>query len=335
MSKVKRKRSPKKIIRSILITIVSVYLALSLIGATLLFEFTFNRKSFLGVENLITIYAGTQGTSAEDFIAHEYSGFISSESDTEWFEKNDSDVYITSDDGLKLHGNFIENKKSNGKYMIVFHGFCGAGSHMRGYVKHFYDMGFSVLAPDARAHGTSEGAVRGMGWLERKDALLWINSIIQKDPDCKIGLFGVSMGGATVMMTAGEESLPPQVVVGIEDCGYTSVQDEIEYELTHTFHLLPFPLMNIASFFTKVFGGYGFKEASSLEQVKKSRIPLLFIHGTSDGFVPSSMLDEVFSAADCKKEKLLIEGAGHASSSSTNPELYWKTITDFIKPEFN
>lgn len=247
-----------------------------------------------------------------------------------WFEKTAEDVYITSDDGLKLHGYLAENEKSGGKYVIVFHGYTSEGSHMKKYVKRFYDLGYGVLALDARAHGASEGDICGMGWLERKDALRWIDMLIQKNVDCKIVLFGVSMGGATVMMTAGEEELPSQVVAGIEDCGYTSVWDEFGYRLKKMFRLPSFPILNLASLITKWRGGYDFKEASAIEQVKKCSIPMLFIHGEKDKFVPFSMLDKLYNAAECDKRKLIIPGAGHTKSASTDPDTYWGTVEEFL-----
>lgn len=76
--------------------------------------------------------------------------------------------------------------------------------------------------------------------------------------------------------------------------------------------------------------GYTFKEASAIEQIKKSKLPTLFIHGDSDKFVPSSMVDELYNAAKCKKQKLVIKGAEHAKSATRDPDLYWKTVKEFL-----
>ena len=88
--------------------------------------------------------------------------------------------------------------------------------------------------------------------------------------------------------------------------------------------------LNATSVLSKIRDGYDFKQASALAQVKKSRIPTLFIHGSSDELVPYSMLGELYAAAACEKEKLTVEGAGHALSSSVAPTLYWRTVEDFI-----
>ena len=77
-----------------------------------------------------------------------------------------------------------------------------------------------MLTPDLRACGDSEGDFVGMVWLDRKDVLNWIDWITERDPDAQIVLYEISMGAATTMMTAGENT-PDQVTVFIEDCGYT------------------------------------------------------------------------------------------------------------------
>ena len=101
-------------------------------------------------------------------------------------------------------------------------------------------------------------------------------------------------------------------------------------QLKDLYNLPTFPALNAASTVCKIKAGYKVEEGSSVEQVKKSKTPTLFIHGDLDRFVPFEMLDKVYEAANCKKEKLVIEGAAHAESSNINPELYWKTIDKFI-----
>ena len=138
------------------------------------------------------------------------------------------------------------------------------------------------------------------------------------------------MGAATVSMTTGEE-LPKEVKLAIADCGYTSVWEEFSVHLKKILHVLPFPLLYVASFMSKMFVGYGFKEASTIKQLKKSKTPTLFIHGKKDKFVPFSMLDKIYKSAQCEKEKLEIEEAAHAESCNINPEKYWGTIEKFIE----
>ncbi len=143
------------------------------------------------------------------------------------------------------------------------------------------------------------------------------------------------MGGATVMMVSGED-LPPNVKAIIEDCGYSSIYDEFSYELKHLFKLPAFPILYFASLITKIRAGYSLlRDGSCTEQVSKSKTPILFIHGDKDDFVPFYMLDKVYGAANCQKEKLVVEGAGHALSAMTNPKLYWSAIKAFLNNHFS
>lgn len=131
------------------------------------------------------------------------------------------------------------------------------------------------------------------------------------------------------MMTAGE-TLPENVKCVIEDCGYTSVWDEFKYQFTTFFKMSCFPVLHITSFITKLVNKYSFAEASSINQIKKCKIPVLFIHGSKDTFVPVHMVNELYEAASCPKEILIVKGACHAESFFVNSKQYQKTVKKFL-----
>lgn len=249
-----------------------------------------------------------------------------------WLTEKSEDVYITTSNNgsLKLHAYEVRNKTNSNIWTIVVHGYCSQGKDMIYYAKEYYNRGYNVLVVDLRGHGQSEGDYIGMGWHDRLDLVDWINYLINKNSNCNIILHGVSMGAATVMMATGE-NLPNNVKVAIEDCGYSSIWEEFEMQLNVLFNLPTFPVLNAASTVCKIKAGYTIKEGSAIEQVKKSKTPTLFIHGDQDTFVPFEMLDKVYQAANCEKEKLVVEGAAHAASASVNSELYWETIDEFIR----
>ena len=230
---------------------------------------------------------------------------------------------------LKLKADFYPQKETSSKWAITVHGYTGQAAEMVRWIQQFYEKDFHVLAPDLRGHGKSEGNYIGMGWHDRKDILGWIDWILARDPEAEIVLFGLSMGAATVMMTSGEE-LPTNVKVIVEDCGYSSVREVFEYQLNDLFGLPPFPVINAANTVAKIRAGYDLSVASAVQQVAKSKTPMLFIHGEQDSFVPFEMLDVVYQAAQVDKDRLIIQGAGHGESAMVSPDVYWKTVWNFV-----
>ena len=246
-----------------------------------------------------------------------------------WLEEksNYSGKYIESYDKLQLHS-YVVSQNSN-KWAIVVHGYGGSGKLMSDKSKYFYDMGYNVLIPDLRGHGKSEGDYIGMGWKDRLDIISWINFIIKENPNAEIVLHGTSMGAATVLMTSGE-NLPSNVKAIVADCAYTSAWDEFSYQLETYLKVPSYYILNVTNMVTKLKAGYSLKEASALECVKKATVPILYIHGDKDKFVPYSMMDKLYDATNSPKEKLTIEGGEHANSDLVSPFLYWLTVEDFL-----
>ncbi|GGG75844.1 alpha/beta hydrolase [Paenibacillus radicis (ex Gao et al. 2016)] len=249
-----------------------------------------------------------------------------------WWEKQTFETWtLVSEDGLKLHAYYLPAAITTDKTVILAHGYSGQAPQMNKLAQMYREkLGYNVLLPDARGHGRSEGRYIGFGWPERKDYLGWIASVLERSgTGSQIVLHGVSMGGATVMMTSGEE-LPPQVKAIVEDCGYTSVQDELSYQLKRMYRLPSFPLLQSTSLLTKIRAGYAFNEASALKQVKKTDKPMLFIHGDADLFVPTDMVYELYENGPQHKKLYVVPGAGHGQARQTDPVAYDREVSEFI-----
>lgn len=250
----------------------------------------------------------------------------------EWVSRQSfKNIDILSHEGLKLRGYLLTSERAAGRTAIIAHGYSGKGKDMGACAKLYYEnLGYNVLIPDARGHGESAGNYIGFGWPERHDYLQWIQYVIEETGHAaQIVLHGVSMGGATVLMTSGE-ALPPQVKAIVSDCAYTSVKEQLSYQLRRMYRLPSFPFVHSASLVTRLKAGYFFGEASALKQVRKAKVPILFIHGDTDTFVPYTMLDKLFEACPSPKEKFIVPQAGHGLAYDTDKAGYVSKVSSFV-----
>lgn len=258
---------------------------------------------------------------------------ISTVADLQWLDARDTKtVTIQSQDGLRLSGIWLSSKNKSASTVILAHGYSGKGREMAGFARFYAEtLGYHVLMPDDRGHGQSEGEVIGFGWLDRKDYVQWIGWVLgHVGQNTDIVLHGISMGGATVLMTGGEE-LPDQVRAIVSDCAYTSVEEELTFQLKQLYKLPPFPFIPVTSLITKWKAGYSFKEASALKQLAKVNVPVLFIHGEADMFVPTEMVYRLYEVCKSEKELLTIPRAGHGTAYQVDREKYEAVLEAFLQ----
>lgn len=319
-------RNKKKIV----IGIVSILLILTVGGLGFVGNYFFN-YALVRQEGIVTAASVDENApQSEELEAEKINKEKSKKEVDKWLKTVKTDeATVKSDDGLKLWGKiYLQDNKSD-KWAIIAHGYTSSHEDMQPIALNFYNQGYNVLTPDMRAHGNSEGQYIGMGWLDRKDMLKWIDYVISLDKNAQIALYGESMGGATVMMTSGED-LPSNVKAIVEDCGYTSVLEMFKKELNERFGLKPFPILNAAEMVTQLRAKYNFTEASALEQVKKSKTPMLFTHGGNDTYVPTKMVYELYEAANVEKDMLIIDGAAHGAAPDVDPETYYEKVFSFL-----
>ena len=211
-----------------LILIIAACVILLVTAALTLFFFGFaiRRNDGYTVEAMLDRMKKTNPPEHFAMIQNGYTAFMAAEK---------QDVYITSGDGLRLHGYLIEQpdrQRSRGTIILV-HGWrshpeVDFSASWQSYV----DMGLDVLAVHQRSHGQSEGKYICFGVKERFDLIQWANFINQRyGNDKKIILSGISMGCSTVLMALGEDSLPKNVVGATADCGFVAPWDEFAHVL--------------------------------------------------------------------------------------------------------
>lgn len=239
---------------------------------------------------------------------------------------------IKSDDDLKLKAWYLPAEKATNKTTILAHGWHDNKTRMRQYGELFHELGYNVLIPDNRASGESEGNRIGYGYLDRRDYINWIKKDLKENGNNQeIVLFGISMGAATVLSTAGEPDLPKQVKAVIADSAFTSVWDETVYQAKQQYGLSKFPMVYVSSFWSKILAGYSFKEANVVKQVAQSKVPIFFIHGGADDFVPTKMVYTLYDAKKYgNKEIWIAKGSKHVAAFDDHPNEFREKVMNFL-----
>lgn len=252
----------------------------------------------------------------------------------EWQRALDEAEYktfeITSRDGLTLKGRYYEYTPG-APLEIMFHGY--RGNPMRdlgGGVERCFKLKRNTLIVSQRAHGESEGHVISFGCFEKYDCLDWVNFAVHHFGEKqKIILTGISMGAATVLMASGEK-LPESVVCILADCGYSSTRDIIR-KVLRDIHLpapIVYPFIRLGAI---IFGGFDPNNCNPIEQVKRTKVPIIFIHGDTDDFVPCQMSRDMYEACPTEKAIYVCESAGHGLAFPKDQEKYYAAVRDFEK----
>ncbi len=241
------------------------------------------------------------------------------------------DTFIYAPDGVRLHAYYIAAAQPTKKTAVIVHGYTDNAIRMM-MIGYMYNnkLGYNTLLPDLRDTGLSGGDEIQMGWLDRIDVRQWMgvaNNIY--GDSTQMVVHGISMGAATVMMESGDTPQPSYVKCFVEDCGYTSVWDEFGLQLKEEFHVPSFPILNVASMMCQMEFGWNFKEASALKQVAKCNLPMFFIHGDIDTYVPTWMVFKLYEAKPEPKELWVVPGAIHAMSYYTHTKEYTEKVKAF------
>lgn len=248
----------------------------------------------------------------------------------ERLEQKDSEkVEIVSEDGIRLAGHWFvcENAK---RIIVAMHGWRSGWSRDYGFIADFlHDSGCSVLYAEQRGHGCSGGEYIGFGLLERYDCRLWAKWVEEQNAaGLPIYLAGISMGATTVLMAGGLE-LPENVHGILADCAFTSAHAIWKHVAEKNLHLHYGLYAGIADALCKKKIRIGAKDYSTVDAMKQCKVPVLFIHGTDDHFVPVEMTYENYKACASEKCLYIVPGAEHAMSYLMDKEGYEDQIVNF------
>ena len=236
-------------------------------------------------------------------------------------------VGITSYDGLKLAGRYY-HFRDGAPVILMFHGYHGDGpADFRGIFRMVRSLGYNILLVSERAHGESEGRTLTLGVREKYDCRDWARFAAEKfGAETPLALYGASMGAATVLMASGLE-LPESVRCIVADCGFTTPKAIIIKILRELKLRFLYPLVWLGD---RLFGGVSLSDDGAPQALKKNKLPVLFIHGEADDFVPCDMSRENYAAATAEKKLVTYEKATHLHSYLDYPEEYTAEVKAFL-----
>ena len=241
---------------------------------------------------------------------------------------------VTAEDGTLLVGRYYHNR-DGAPVVLMFHGYrSSAVRDAMGAFRICKECGYNILIVDQRAHSQSGGKAITFGVKERYDCLTWIHHTVETcGPDTKIILIGLSMGASTVMMSTGLK-LPANVKGVIADCGYSSPKAILQ-QVIRAMKLpvrLVYPLVRLSA---RIYGRFDIECVSATEALVHCRVPILFIHGEADSFVPCNMSRMNYDACGSEKELFTVPGADHGMSYMIDEEGYVGKFKGFLQKNFS
>lgn len=252
--------------------------------------------------------------------------------DLSWYDALDvTDYVVTSGDGYALHAQLLPNPVPTDRYMLLSHGYTDNRYGSLKYAKLYLDLGFNVVVYDLRGHGENAPTFCTYSARERRDLMALIEDCRSRWPGMTtLGLHGESLGAATSVAVL--EYRPPVDFV-VADCGFSNIRDVLAGGLKGAH--LPGWLADVASPFARLRFGYGYGDMRPIDSLPGNQIPILFIHGAADTFIPPAHSEAMRDATPGYAELCLIPDAAHAASVLTDPAEYRRAVEAFVGKVLN
>lgn len=231
-------------------------------------------------------------------------------------------VQIVADDRANLKAWWFNSKTPNGGCVIVLHGIADSRASSSGFAPMFLRPGYSVLAPDSRAHGESGGKFVTYGLLEKYDVVLWAHWM-QRHGCQRIYGLGESLGASVLIQAI---AVGPVFNAIVAESPYADLQHMAKYRLKQSVRL-PAPLSGIVAsgvvkagmLYARLFDKLDFSQVAPMESLRASATPVLLIHGTGDTRTPPEESQRLASVRQNSIDLWLVPHGGHTDASSVAP----------------
>lgn len=211
----------------------------------------------------------------------------------------------------RVHGWWIPATRARAPSLLYLHGARWSLSNNLNRIARLQRMGFSVLAIDYRGFGQSDGELPSEAHAYADAQAAWEHLIaLEPDPRRRF-LYGHSLGGAVAIELATRNKGIAGLIV---ESTFTSIRDMVD--------VMGYGNLPIGALLTQHF--------DSLAKMANVGVPVLFVHGTGDRYVPAAMSEKLYAAAHEPKRLLLVENAGHSNVSGVAFYRYRAAVREFV-----
>jgi len=228
---------------------------------------------------------------------------------------------IRSADDFVLRGWYFRKAP---KAVLLLHGQADNRAGMLPYAGLFLRNGFSVLAPDSRAQGNSQGRFATYGCLEAEDVHRWVNFLVTKQGVTEIYGLGESMGAAILLTSLQTETRFNAVVAESSFCNFSQIAKERIGSTLFAELLIPPALL-----YTRMRYGVDLARVRPDEAVSNSSTPVFLIHGEEDLSIASHHSRDIARSAH-RAVLWIVPNTGHTAAFGAHPAEFEQKVLCFF-----
>jgi hypothetical protein len=242
-----------------------------------------------------------------------------------------ADAEIPAADAAMLRAWIFTPRTPNGGAVILLHGVNASRTGVLGHARYLLAAGYTVLTPDSRGHGVSGGDFITYGIKEAADVHAWADWLFRNRPVARLYGMGESMGAGIILESLATE---PRLRAVVAQCPFATFE-EVAYDRLNSRTGIPEPLLwpviQLGYIYGRATLGVDLRQASPLEAVRQTHVPVLLIHGMADRNIPYRHSQELHAANPAATTLWLVPGASHFNTLSRDPELYARTVVDWFE----
>jgi uncharacterized protein len=235
-------------------------------------------------------------------------------------------VCIRAADGTALTGWWLSSKNANGRAVMACHGVADSAFGAMGYALLFLRNGYSVLVPNGRGHGDSQGFVT-YGVLESQDTVRWLEWLKANGVNTAFG-FGESLGGSVLIQSLGEGADFRAIVAESPYSSFEAVADERVAQ--HVPSAVAVLLVKEGLLYTRVRYGVDLGSARPEAAVRRTHVPILLIHGLADNETPPQDSRRLLDANPSVVQLWLVPGAKHTGAYAAAPREFERRVLQWF-----